>query len=225
MRLHDLDLDLRLLFEDAALAKAASSRASRNWGSTDEDEDQAQLVALLVRALKRRNPIDRVYRALETSGVLDALDDTPEVTFRHLRRTAIPPDDIYLLRKAGYTDDEIEVLLVSALEMAHRFNPDLQLEKPSSTLHHAQRTFDGALESLSEAGSQTSLKEDPPRKKRKILNGIGGLLGGAILGVGNVLIGAGMIAAPNPAIAAGVIASGGLAVSQVLKAVGDLRGE
>jgi hypothetical protein len=72
-------------------------------------------------------------------------------------------------------------------------------------------------------GIQPAPQVEP--KKRKLLNGIGKLLGGAVTGLGNTLLWTGMLAAPNPAIGYTAIACGGLAISMFLAGLGDLRGE
>jgi len=74
----------------------------------------------------------------------------------------------------------------------------------------------------------TRLKTVAPqeqKKKRKIFNGNGKLLGGSAAGIGNVLLLTGSIIAPNPATIYAAIASGGIAVSTLFGGIGDLRGE
>jgi hypothetical protein len=63
------------------------------------------------------------------------------------------------------------------------------------------------------------------KKKRKIFNGIGKLLGGAVAGIGNALLVAGTLIAPNPATGYGAIVSGGIAVTSFFAGLGDLKGE
>jgi hypothetical protein len=70
-----------------------------------------------------------------------------------------------------------------------------------------------------------SMAVEPQKKKRKIFNGIGKLLGGSAAGIGNVLLLTGSIVAPNPATLYAAIASGGIAVSTLFAGIGDLRGE
>ena len=78
---------------------------------------------------------------------------------------------------------------------------------------------------LEEALRDSAKGPEAQPKKRKILNGIGKILGGAIAGTGNVLLLVGTIAAPNPATGYGAIASSAIAVASVMQGAGDLRGE
>jgi hypothetical protein len=54
--------------------------------------DSSQLVKELAEELREVN-VNQVVDALDNTGVLDALDELPEVTFGQLRRSAIPEDD------------------------------------------------------------------------------------------------------------------------------------
>lgn len=78
---------------------------------------------------------------------------------------------------------------------------------------------------LDKALSESAKERRPEPRKRKILNGIGKILGGAIAGAGNVLLFCGTIVAPNPATGYGAIASSAIAVAGVMQGAGDLRGE
>jgi len=78
---------------------------------------------------------------------------------------------------------------------------------------------------LEKAMSDSAKDREAQPKKRKILNGIGKILGGAIAGAGNVLLLFGTIVAPNPATGYGAIASSAIAVAGVMQGAGDLRGE
>jgi hypothetical protein len=83
-----------------------------------------------------------------------------------------------------------------------------------------------AVDQLSEPEEDNTAKNSiPEKKKKKICNGIGKILQGGVLGVGNILLGTGSIIAPNPAIAAGIIASSAAAVGSICQGLGDLRGE
>ena len=147
-------------------------------------------------------------------------------------------EDFELLRRAGYSNDEIEVFVVEALENAQTIarHPEL----PSEVLEHALTALTDSLAYLRTAplypgpgaaaappypAPPEAAAPPPEKKKGKTLNGIGKLLGGAIAGVGNVLLATGTIVAPNPATAYGAIASSGLAVASIFGGLGDLTGE
>src|SRR5262249_27198325 len=49
-----------------------------------------------------QSPVDSVKNAMETTGILDALDEAPTVTFGEFRRNAIPEEDFKILRHLGY---------------------------------------------------------------------------------------------------------------------------
>ena len=70
---------------------------------------------------------------------------------------------------------------------------------------------------LEKAMSDSAKDREAPPKKRKILNGIGKILGGAIAGAGNVLLLFGTIVAPNPATGYGAIASSAIALAGVMQ--------
>ena len=76
-----------------------------------------------------------------------------------------------------------------------------------------------------EEESSNADSERVEKKKRKVLNGVGKILAGAVTGIGNVLLATGTIAAPNPATAYGVIGSSALAIGSICQGMGDLRGE
>jgi hypothetical protein len=204
-----LERDLETLSSTARLLKAVSER-----------RDDQFLLDHLLQELNKDSPIERAGRHLEEVGILDALDEAPSLVFGHLRRSVVPREDIEFLRRAGYTDDEIEVLLAVAIDQARVLANRTEL--PSEVVGRASEALSRAAQLLPAWGIPAAPEE---RKKRKILNGIGKILGGAIAGVGNALLVAGTIAAPNPATASGAIASGGIALSSLFAGMGDLRGE
>jgi hypothetical protein len=162
------------------------------------------------------SPVQEAGRLMEEIGLLDALDDAPSLVFGQFRRSAIPTEDIELLRRVGFSDDEVEVLLAVAVERAHMLARGSML--PSDVVAEAANALGGAQRI-------SAMPIPEKKKKRKILNGIGKLLGGAAAGVGNVLLATGTLVAPNPATGYAVVASGGLAVSTFFAELGDLRGE
>jgi hypothetical protein len=190
--------ELNRLSQIVRLLKAAQSRP-----------EDTQSTALLREELQTR-PLDPVRSLMSQAGLLDAVDDAPAVFFREFRRSAVPPEDYEILKRAGITDDEIEIMLVLAEEEARMCaHPEFRSEK--------------LLQDASDALSQSDLLTNPSKKKRKIFNGIGKILGGAVAGVGNTMIAAGAIVVP--AAGAAAIASAGLAITSICGGIGDLRGE
>lgn len=54
-----------------------------------------ELLNLLAKELSHTY-VSNITHAMEESGVLDALEEAPDITFRELRRTAIPDEDLEL---------------------------------------------------------------------------------------------------------------------------------
>ena len=108
------------------------------------------------------------------------------------------------------------MLLTLAVHRAHALA--LSGKLPSYIAEETAQALPTALDAL----HQDLL---PARKKRKILNGIGKILGGAVAGIGNAFLVTGTVAAPNPATGYAAIASGGIAVSSFFAGLGDLKGE
>jgi hypothetical protein len=176
------------------------------------------LLAKLAAELER-SPLEIASLLMEEAGILDALDEAPNLIFRECRCSAVPAENIEFLRRAGFSDAEINILLFLVAENAEKLvwgDTD-----PSQILEEARRTLPASVSILlPQAPGPVS-----ERKKRKILNGIGNLLGGSVAGIGNVLLATGTFLAPNPATGATAIASGALAVSSIFAGLGDLRGE
>jgi hypothetical protein len=189
------------------------SRLARVVG---EDADNAALVNTLSAELSDAR-IDGVLEVMERAGVVDALEEAPEIVFGELRRSAIPEEDVHLLRRAGVEDPEVEITLLinyAIQRLAYR-------EKPASeAVQQAPIELEKAAQQLGHAGAP-----EPPRKKRKLFNGIGKILAGTIMGAGNVLLAAGTVVAPNPATAHLTIGCSALAVASLFQGMGDLRGE
>jgi hypothetical protein len=191
-------LELNQLAQTNRLLKAVQCRP----------EDQ-ELSAKLGQDLQRQ-PLERVRLLMDQAGMLDAIDDAPEILLREFRRSAVPLEDQAFLKAAGFSEDEIEISFVVAEAQARNW------AYPSSRPSRV-------LEDANEALSVPDLLTNPTKKKRKILNGIGKILGGAVAGTGNTLIAMGTMIVP--AAGAAAIASGGLAISSILAGLGDLRGE
>jgi hypothetical protein len=182
-----------------------------------KDREDSDLLNRLVDDLED-SPVRRAKERMEASGILDALDDAPDVILGELRRSAIPREDEEYLCSAGFDTHDIEVLLVLAVHRAHALA--LTNKLPSDIVEEAAQALQTALQSLRPTAGLV-----PAKKKRKILNGIGKLLCGAVTGMGNVLLATGTLVAPNPATAYGAIASGGIAIGSFFAGLGDLKGE
>src|SRR5262249_35276052 len=155
----------------------------------------------------------------EDTGVLAALDELPEVTFGELRRSAIPEEDVDLLFRSGVNNPEEEIKLV------------IQYARYRISRFHAHEPYPSkyasdAQPNLNRAADRVEKIDDvPPAKKRKLFNGIGRLLGGAITAGGNLLLLTGIFVAPNPATAYLALGSSALGITSIAQGIGDLRGE
>jgi hypothetical protein len=167
---------------------------------------------------------ENIAQAMDRSGVLAALDDSPEISLGQLRRSAIPEADIQFLRDAGVEnpDAEITLLIYYARTRYRDRSPEII---PSEIAHRAQDELRHAANRLPHITSEKDSSNRTERKKRKLFNGIGKILAGLVTGAGNLLLATGTIAAPNPATAYGVIGSSALAVASLGQGIGDLRGE
>ena len=111
--------------------------------------------------------------------------------FGQFRKSAIPSEETEILKQAGFSDDEIEVLLADAVDQAHKMaTHGIQ---PSNVIAETTVALNDAITRLKTVAPQEQ------KKKRKIFNGIGKILGGSAAGIGNVLLLTGSIIAPNPA--------------------------
>jgi hypothetical protein len=164
--------------------------------------------------------VERIFNAMEGSGVLPALDEAPEITFPNLRRSAIPEEDAHLLRHAGVEDADAEVTILIHYARTHVGGPN---SSPSSIAQLAGAELKRAAILVEQLAAQPEAQPAP--KKRKLFNGIGKILAGTVTAAGNLLLATGTLIAPNPATAYGVIGSSALAIGGVFQGIGDLRGE
>jgi hypothetical protein len=134
------------------------------------------------------SPVRRAVEQMEVSGILDALDDAPDLVLGELRRSAIPREDEEFLRSAGFDVHDVEVLLALAVHRAHALA--LTGKLPSDIAEEAAQALPDALQRLRHSPPAML----SPKKKRKLLNGVGKLLGGAVAGIGNVLLLTGTLA-------------------------------
>jgi hypothetical protein len=169
-------------------------------------------------------PVYEGFHVMERIGISEALDEATDAVFANLRRSAIPDEDVQLLYRAGIANPELEITIM--IEYARR---NIRISRGS--LLDAVRKASDLSPEMADRLQRASKEFDQPSaaavqpKKRKLLNGIGKILGGAIAGTGNVLLLAGTVIAPNPATGYGAIASSALAVAGILQGAGDLRGE
>lgn len=197
--------------------------------SVAEDIDDRELLEVLAKRLEN-SYIERVLDAMEWCGVFDALEEDPQTLFANLRRSAIPDEDIEILRAAGVDDPEAEILLIIHYCRTHlgqdRYSRNLNVPDPVEVAKKAEPLLEQAAKQIGGGNGKTTPSDQPEgKKKRKLLNGVGKILSGGVLGAGNVLLGCGGIIAPNPAIAYGVIGSCAVAVGSICQGAGDLRGE
>ena len=212
---------LRVRLEEiSSLARLVNAAAA-------DRRDDDELHHLLARRLREDSPIENATDAMDAVGLLDALDDAPAVVFGEFRRQVVPAEDVEMLKRAGFTDDEIEILLALAVEYAHRLGAEPYFVPPTNyhEVRRATAVLEDAARVLREATDRLSAPPEAPKKKRKLFNGIGKLLGGAVMGVGNALVATGTILAPNPATGSIAIASGAGAIASLMAGIGDLRGE
>lgn len=189
----------------SSIARLANALAGRPAGSE---------VEALVNGI-RKSDVRGVMDALDYTGLLAALDEQPEVTFGQLRRSAIPDQDVELLQGSGISDPEAEIAIIIN-HARQRFG---RWDAPA-----LQAVADGAEPALHRAADVLAAEPQEGMKKRKLLNGIGKILGGTITAAGNVLLATGMVTF-GPGLAAAAIASSGLAISGISQGIGDLRGE
>ena len=170
----------------------------------------------------RQTPVFDGFAAMDRVGILEALDDATDAVFANLRRSAIPDEDVEFLYRAGIAQPELEITIT--IEYAKRRISSLRegLARELRDIREIHPEMAGRLE---KALYESAKDREAQPKKRKILNGIGKILGGAIAGTGNVLLLCGTIIAPNPATGYGAIASSAIAVAGVMQGAGDLRGE
>jgi hypothetical protein len=199
---------------------SSTARLARVVGERSEDP---VLVSALANALQNTY-LDGIIGAMNRSGVLAALDEAPEITFGELRWSAIPAEDVRFLRDAGVGDAEAEVTLLIHYSR-RRFGERQADVVPSEIANRAQGELRNAGARLQQVAPEQDSSNRSERKKRKLFNGIGKILAGAVTGAGNLLLATGTILAPNPATAYGVIASSALAVGGICQGIGDLRGE
>jgi hypothetical protein len=176
----------------------------------------------------RSKDVEEVIAVMESSGVMDALDEAPHATFGEMRADAVPREDLDMLRRCGIDDPDAEIEIVTQYCRTEAYQFSLRPRHtglPSTQLERAPEALKRAASLLRSARKPSPARESAAPKKRKIFNGIGKILSGAVAGAGNVLLVGGTIVAPNPGTAYGAIASSAIAVGSIFQGIGDLRGE
>lgn len=227
LRLARLRRHHRLEFDHLHYELERVSKLRRLAAVSEEDFNNEKLLSALANALSNAY-LAGCLDALEESGALRAIEEDPITLFANLRRTAIPDEDAELLRQAGHLDPEAEITLIIHYARTHLGNRNWERD-PTDSVREAPELVKGAgnrLEAIASKKEKDSSSEGSvEKKKRKLFNGVGKVLSGAVIGTGNLLLGTGSIVAPNPAIAYGIIGSCALAVGSICQGVGDLRGE
>jgi len=192
-------------------------------GLSKDGPNNIDLVRVLEKQL-RDAPIHDVHEAMYRIGMLDALDDSKGVVFANLRRSAIPEEDVELLRSAGAENPELVIGLAIDYGQRRIANAD---RRPSHIPSDAEKELGNAVKELSNSVDRLKdeVRQGKAPKKRKLFNGIGKILSGTVAGGGNVLLALGTLAAPNPATGYAAIGSGALAIGLMGQGIGDLRGE
>lgn len=207
--------------DELSYAIAKLSSTARFAKAVSERSEETELVNLLGKELDNWH-VDHVLEEMRQSGVLSALDETPDITFAELRRDVIPKEDAQLLRSAGVDDPEAEITILIHYARKRLGHRDVT---PSETVERAREELKRAAERIVGLSDRSSSGNQVEVKKKKIFNGIGKILAGTITGAGNLLLATGTLIAPNPATAYGVIGSSALAVGSICQGIGDLRGE
>ena len=208
----------RIETEEIAFLIERLSATSRLTLAAADRPDSEDLRHALTDEL-RRAPVNIAVGWMERAGVIDALEEGDDLIFENLRRSAIPAEDVDLLRDAGVRDPEAEITILIRYTQRHVGRHGT---RPADVLASANDRIPARGGSLSES---SNVEMPRPAIKRKIFSGIGKILAGTVTGLGNTLLGLGTVVAPNPATAYGVIASAAIAVGSVCQGIGDLRGE
>ena len=188
----------------------------------DYDND-SRLTAVLAEKLREADPdLDTLFRVIDRSGVLDALEDANHVVFLEMRRSAIPEEDVYILRRAGCEDPEGEITLIIR-RANHFYHYQGAISDIPAECRRELKKAAESLEAVTNVAPESDVVSLKPR--RKLFNGIGKILAGTVTAAGNLLLLTGSIVGPNPATAYGVIASSALAIASMGQGIGDLRGE
>jgi hypothetical protein len=194
----------------------------------EQDIDDRELLKVIAKRLEH-SYIDSVMNDMERCGIFDAIEEDPMTLFANLRRSAIPDEDIDMLRAAGHSEPEAEILLIIHYCRTHLgqgwYQNSQDARSPIDLARRAEAIIERVAKRLNDGDASNVSERPDSKKKRKLFNGVGKILSGGVLGAGNVLLGCGGILAPNPAIAYGVIGSSAAAIGSICQGVGDLCGE
>jgi hypothetical protein len=155
---------------------------------------------------------DTVSRALDGSGVSDALDARGRFALVHLHVDAVPAVDRELLRMAGVTD--VESAILQAVESANGAAVSLQ---------------DQAVGCLLARARDHLIAPTPLERRPKRWTAVAKLLTGAATAGVNLAGGVALVVGGGPLAAGvtlgGVLASSAAGVGMILEGLGLLRGE
>ena len=152
-----------------------------------ERSEEAELVKALGKELDNTWFIEHVLQEMQRSGVMAALDQAPDITFAELRRSVIPVEDDRLLQGAGVDDPEAEITILIQYARKRLGHRDV---RPSETVEGAREELKRAAERIANLSDNSSGRLVEV-KKRRIFNGIGKILAGAVTGAGNLLLATG----------------------------------
>jgi hypothetical protein len=166
-----------------------TSRLRRLVALSEEESDNEKLLSALADALSQPS-LGGCINALEESGALHAIEEDPITLFANLRRTAIPDEDVELLRQAGHIDPEAEITLIINWTRTHLGNRNTECD-PTESVRKAQELVLEAGKRLRNTiiagGKGPSSSGSAKKKTRKFFNGVGRVLSGAVIGTGNLL--------------------------------------
>lgn len=204
-----------------------------------ERPEETNLYGALADELQQQQDEDASAVAMLESlftrtGIADALDAHGEIIRANLKRQHLPDVDVEFIRGCGVTQPEAEITItlehMRGSKNPRRFSDDdgntsLTLRYANDRLTAIAKELKVISERMNEQAASPVPAPPPHKKPRKVFTGIGKILTGVVGGTGNALVGLGMIPATGGAATAGVIASAALSVGAIMQGIGDLRGE
>jgi hypothetical protein len=230
-----------------------SKSQARLFNALAETGDRALQATTFTGELRSAESIERGIPLYNKSGLEELFEDHWLEILTALEPGDLLAEDLDLLRECGFIrpQDEVVLAMRNRAYMTESQN-SRRLASASIIAGHSMMsamkqldqlaTEEATRRDLAQAGSaaaqsKAALTEEQrkamadcgsaaSKKPRKILNGVGKILGGSVLTAGNTLIAIGAL----PSVAgvgniAALIASAGAGVSMVMQGAGDLRGE
>ncbi len=84
----------------------------------EQDIDDKELLNVLAKKLEQSH-LGEVLNEMERCGAMSAIEEDPQTLFANLRRSAIPDEDVEMLKLAGHSDPEAELLLIIHYSRTH----------------------------------------------------------------------------------------------------------